>query len=189
MLLAEDSAALYPRTMDITPLLLRWPFDTNLIPPGAQYAAIVGNRGRRKTHYLCGICKPLQRPATTDRTLVMSRGKRFESARRLFSCGVLQVKLQNPKRPVHHAGANLLQPAKECRPVRGGLEACTRTSPTRTSKTGHTPTTGPTTIVWCAPKRSTFRTDSSASTNRSRVAFRETLHRLAGPQIGVGTGV
>jgi hypothetical protein len=115
--------------------------------------------------------------------------RRRPPRRLLYSCGNLQVKLQNPKRLRHQAGANLLQPAKERRPVRGGLEACTRTSPTRTSKTGHTPTTEPTATVWCAPKRGTIRTDSSASTNRSRVAFQETLHRLEGPQMVVGTGV
>jgi hypothetical protein len=37
----------------------------------------------QKTRLLCGICSPMHLPATTDRTLVMSRGKRFESARRL----------------------------------------------------------------------------------------------------------
>src|SRR5829696_7696292 len=42
----------------------------------------------QKTLYLCGICKLVQPSATTDRTLVMSRGKRFESARRLSRFGV-----------------------------------------------------------------------------------------------------
>jgi hypothetical protein len=31
-----------------------------------------------------GICKPVQVPATPDRSLVMRLGQRFESARRLF---------------------------------------------------------------------------------------------------------
>jgi hypothetical protein len=43
-----------------------------------------------KTAWKCGICNPRQAPATLDRSLVMSRGKRFESARRLSFC------LQNP---------------------------------------------------------------------------------------------
>jgi hypothetical protein len=34
------------------------------------------------TLYLCGMCKPPQPSATTDRTLVMRLGQRFESARR-----------------------------------------------------------------------------------------------------------
>jgi hypothetical protein len=41
-----------------------------------------------KTLCICGNCTPVQRPATTDRTLVMSRGKRFESARRLSQIGL-----------------------------------------------------------------------------------------------------
>src|SRR5215210_6622355 len=32
-----------------------------------------GQRREQKTLFLCGICKPMQRSATTDRTLVMSR--------------------------------------------------------------------------------------------------------------------
>src|SRR5215207_5970551 len=45
--------------------------------------AIPCNTGQAResiTLYLCEICKLVQRSATTDRTLVMSRGKRFESA-------------------------------------------------------------------------------------------------------------
>ena len=51
------------------------------------HATSCNNRQYReqKTLFLCGICKPLQPSATTDRALVMSRGKRFESARRLSS--------------------------------------------------------------------------------------------------------
>ena len=37
----------------------------------------------QKTPYLCGICNPVQRSATTDCTLVAGAGQRFESARRL----------------------------------------------------------------------------------------------------------
>ena len=70
-----------------------------------------------------------------------------------------------------------------------GPGECTRTSPTRTSRTGSTPTTGPTTTVWYAPKRGTIRTDSSASTNRSQVAFQETLHRLESLQVCAETGL
>jgi hypothetical protein len=40
------------------------------------------------TTYICRICKPLQRSATIDRTLVMSLDQRFESARRLFTIGL-----------------------------------------------------------------------------------------------------
>jgi low temperature requirement protein LtrA len=36
-------------------------------------AIVVGNAGKRKTLFLCGICKPLQRSATADRVRVMSR--------------------------------------------------------------------------------------------------------------------
>src|SRR5215210_451177 len=48
--------------------------------------AILRNSGQLRgqiTAYLCGIRNPVQTSTTTDRTLVMSRGKRFESARRL----------------------------------------------------------------------------------------------------------
>jgi hypothetical protein len=55
--------------------------DPNLTLTWVQCSATVGKE--QKTLFLCGICRSLQRPATTDRTLVMSRGKRFESARRL----------------------------------------------------------------------------------------------------------
>src|SRR5919112_5964304 len=61
--------------------------------------AIPCNRGQcreQKTLCLYGICKPVQPSATTDRTLVMSRGKRFESARRLSRIGL--SKLNNRKR-------------------------------------------------------------------------------------------
>jgi hypothetical protein len=37
---------------------------------------------------MCGFCKPVQPPATHDGSLVMSRGERFESARRLSRFGV-----------------------------------------------------------------------------------------------------
>ena len=42
-----------------------------------------GQGRERKAAYLWGICNPLHTPATPDGSLVMSRGKRFESARRL----------------------------------------------------------------------------------------------------------
>jgi hypothetical protein len=45
--------------------------DPSLTLTRMQYPAIVGNTGNRKTRYLCGICKPLQRPETPDRALVM----------------------------------------------------------------------------------------------------------------------
>src|SRR5215210_7128687 len=45
-----------------------------------------GQRREQKTLFLCRICKPLQRPATTDRTLVMSRSAvRVRSSAPLFS--------------------------------------------------------------------------------------------------------
>src|SRR5215217_2999714 len=48
------------------------------------------NRGQtreQKTAYLCGICKPMQTQATTDRTLVMSRSAvRVRSSALLFTC-------------------------------------------------------------------------------------------------------
>ncbi len=37
---------------------------------------------------MCGICKPLQPPATHELSLVKRRGERFESARRLFVFGL-----------------------------------------------------------------------------------------------------
>src|SRR5215208_193087 len=42
-----------------------------------------GQNREQITPCLHGICKPLQCPATTDRTLVTRLGQRFESARRL----------------------------------------------------------------------------------------------------------
>src|SRR5215204_4568694 len=46
-----------------------------------------GQHRGQKTRYLCGICKPLQRLATTDRTLVMSRSAvRVRSSALYFSC-------------------------------------------------------------------------------------------------------
>jgi hypothetical protein len=42
-----------------------------------------GQSREEKTAYKCGICKTLQPRATTDRTLVMRLGQRFDSARRL----------------------------------------------------------------------------------------------------------
>ena len=44
-----------------------------------------GQPRERRTAYSYGICRSLQHSATTDRTLVMSRGKRIESARRLLT--------------------------------------------------------------------------------------------------------
>jgi hypothetical protein len=39
-----------------------------------QYPAIVGQPRDQKMLYLCGICKPVQRSATNDRTLVAGAG-------------------------------------------------------------------------------------------------------------------
>ena len=58
--------------------------------------------------------------------------------------------------------------------ARGGPDARTRTSRTRISKTGRARTTGPAWSGWCASRRDTTRTTSSASPSRSRV----TVHRL-----------
>jgi hypothetical protein len=58
------------------------PLDPN--PDATRYNT--GQSREQEIAYLCGICPPLQHPAITDRTLVMSRGKRFESARRLLIC-------------------------------------------------------------------------------------------------------
>ena len=41
-----------------------------------------------KPAYLCGVCMVVHISATTDSSLVKSRGKRFESARRLSLIGV-----------------------------------------------------------------------------------------------------
>src|SRR5215217_3185982 len=57
-----------------------------LTPVDPNPDAIPCNTGQSReyeTAYLCGICNPVQRPATTDRTLVAGAGQRFESARRL----------------------------------------------------------------------------------------------------------
>src|SRR5215211_4921264 len=53
----------------------------------------------QRAAYLCGICKPLQRSATTDRTLVAGAGQRFESARRLPLIGVDKPNVQNRENP------------------------------------------------------------------------------------------
>src|SRR5215217_5121189 len=47
------------------------------------------------TAYLCGICKPLQTPATLDRILVKRLGQRFESARRFFVFPANTVKVKS----------------------------------------------------------------------------------------------
>jgi hypothetical protein len=44
--------------------------DSSLTLTRTQYAAIMGQSREQKTACLCGICKPVQRSATTDRTLV-----------------------------------------------------------------------------------------------------------------------
>src|SRR5215207_3389821 len=57
-----------------------------LTSPDTTGNAIRCNAGQgraKKPAYLCGICKPVQTPATTDRTLVKRLGQRFESAPRL----------------------------------------------------------------------------------------------------------
>jgi hypothetical protein len=51
-----------------------------------------------KTPYLCGICKPVQRSATSDRALVMSSG-RFESARWLSSLPIDKRNTQDRESP------------------------------------------------------------------------------------------
>src|ERR671920_1027217 len=51
----------------------------------------------QRTLYLCGNCKPVQRPATTDRTLVMRLGQRFESAPWLSYLPANHPKTKNPQ--------------------------------------------------------------------------------------------
>src|SRR5919107_6348655 len=69
-----------------------------------------GQPREQKTLCLCEICKPVQRSATTDRTLVMSRGKRFESARRLLKNAHLQVKRERRSERWDASRLHVLQP-------------------------------------------------------------------------------
>jgi hypothetical protein len=66
------------------------PLDPSLTLTRTQHRAIVGNRGNRRPLIYAGYaspCKPLQRSATPDRTLVMCRSAvRVRSSALLFTC-------------------------------------------------------------------------------------------------------
>jgi hypothetical protein len=68
------------------------------------------NRGQlreQRTAYLCGICKPVQGPATTDRAFVMRLGQRFESARRLSTIGLSKPNTRGSEKPPIHRWEHL----------------------------------------------------------------------------------
>src|SRR5215212_9808344 len=65
----------------------------------------------QETAYLCGICKPLQRSATPDRTLVKRLGQRFESARRLSLFGLNKPNTRNV-RSLRATGGGFLTPPR-----------------------------------------------------------------------------
>jgi hypothetical protein len=83
-----------------------------------------------KPRILCGICKPVQRSVTTDSTLLMSRSKRFESARRLSQSSLNKQKTRNeetfgqlPVAPLHHlyiteAGVEVIHRLLPCNALR-----------------------------------------------------------------------
>ena len=73
----------------------RWAGESTLTPLGTQIQCNPKQAGERKIAQECGICKPVQNPATHDRSLVMSRGKRFESARRLLVFPANPLKTKN----------------------------------------------------------------------------------------------
>jgi transcriptional regulator with XRE-family HTH domain len=77
---AKQPATRNPRTLDPNP---------HAIPCNS------GQSREQKIAYLCGICKPLQPSATTDRTLVMRLSQRFESARRLSLIRLYKLNTQN----------------------------------------------------------------------------------------------
>ena len=80
-----------------------WIFDTILPyfdPSPAASPCITEQSKEQKTAYLCEIRNPVQRSATTDRTLVMRLGQQFESARRRFALDYFVATCQaaNPQR-------------------------------------------------------------------------------------------
>jgi hypothetical protein len=74
--------------------------------------------GAEKAAYICGICNPLQAPATPLVSLVMRSGQRFESARRLYFLGDLQINHEAIGKHRLRSATDLLQPY--CNRVRMG---------------------------------------------------------------------